>query len=135
VHVPCVGAVILESGRLLLVQRGHPPAAGRWSLPGGRVEPGESDAEAIRREVREETRLEVDVRSVLGRVELPGRHPGEIYDVRDHACRIVSGTPIAGDDAASLRWVTAAELLELERGGLLTDGLVGFLTEWGVVPD
>ena len=57
-RIPCVGAIIRDpAGRLLLIKRGHDPEAGRWSLPGGRVEPGESDAQALVREMREETGL------------------------------------------------------------------------------
>ena len=60
-RIPCVGAIIKDpAGRLLLIKRGHAPQAGRWSLPGGRVEPGESDEQAVIREIREETGLRGD---------------------------------------------------------------------------
>ncbi|HJY99567.1 MAG TPA: NUDIX domain-containing protein, partial [Streptosporangiaceae bacterium] len=71
--IPCVGAVITDSrGRLLLIRRGHEPGAGLWSLPGGRIEPGETDAEALVREMREETGLEVEPGPLLGAVQRPG---------------------------------------------------------------
>ena len=70
--IPCVGAVIKdEQGRLLLIKRGHEPGAGLWSLPGGRIEPGETDAEALVREMREETGLEVEPGRLLGSVSGP----------------------------------------------------------------
>ena len=72
-RVRCVGAIVHDAGgRLLVIRRGRPPGAGRWSLPGGRVEPGESDAEAVVRELLEETGLRVETGSLIGRVERPG---------------------------------------------------------------
>src|SRR4051812_20309180 len=90
-HVPCVGVVVLDdAGRLLVILRGHAPAAGHWSIPGGRVEPGEGLERAAVREAREETGLDVEVYDVVGRVELPG--PGdEVYDVTDFAARVSGG--------------------------------------------
>jgi 8-oxo-dGTP diphosphatase len=70
--IPCVGAVIKDDqGRLLLIKRGHEPGAGLWSLPGGRIEAGETDAEALVREMREETGLAVQVGPLVGRVRRP----------------------------------------------------------------
>ena len=66
-RIPCVGAIIKDpGGRLLLIKRGHAPQAGRWSLPGGRVEPGESDQQAVIREIREETGLQVQCDQLVG---------------------------------------------------------------------
>ena len=71
--IPCVGAVVTdEQGRLLLIKRGHEPGAGLWSIPGGRIEPGETDAEALVREMFEETGLVVEVGPLIGRVQRPG---------------------------------------------------------------
>ena len=68
-RVPCVEAIIKdEAGRLLLIQRGHDPEAGRWSLPGGRIEPGESDEQAVVREIQEETGLRVTCGPLVGSV-------------------------------------------------------------------
>jgi ADP-ribose pyrophosphatase YjhB (NUDIX family) len=130
--VPCVGAVITDSrGRLLLIKRGHEPGAGLWSLPGGRIEPGETDAEALIREMLEETGLTVEPGRLLGRVQRRGVGD-DVIDIRDYAATVVGGTPEtlrAGDDAADARWVAAAELARLE----LTEGLAEILTEWGVL--
>jgi ADP-ribose pyrophosphatase YjhB (NUDIX family) len=125
-----VGAIITdEAGRLLLSRRGHAPGAGLWSLPGGRVEPGESDAAAVAREVREETGLLVRPGPLAGAVELAG--PGAtVLDIRDYLAAVTGGRLQAGDDAADVRWVTAAELAVLP----VSQGLTDTLRSWGVLP-
>jgi 8-oxo-dGTP diphosphatase len=127
--IPCVGAVATDGrGRLLMIQRGHEPGAGLWSIPGGRIEPGETDAEALAREMLEETNLTVEVGRLLGRVRRP--FPGgAVIDIRDYAVTITGGTLRPGDDAADARWVAAADLNSLE----ITEGLIEALTEWGVL--
>jgi 8-oxo-dGTP diphosphatase len=133
-RVPCVGAVIRDSGeRLLLIQRRNEPGAGRWSLPGGRIEPGESDQQAVVREVAEETGLTVTCGPLVGAVERPGR-AGAVVDIRDYVAFIDGGELAAGDDAAGARWVTDAEALALDAAGELTDGLVEALRSWRVLP-
>lgn len=127
--IPCVGAVIVDSlGRLLLIKRGHEPGAGLWSLPGGRVEPGETDTAALVREMREECGLDVNPGALAGRVRRPAGN-GAVFDIRDYLTTVAGGTLIPGDDAAEARWVPVAELGSLA----LTDGLLAALTEWGVV--
>jgi 8-oxo-dGTP diphosphatase len=124
-----VGAVIRDDeGRLLLVKRGHEPGAGLWSLPGGRIEPGETDAEALVREMHEETGLEIEPGPLLGTVRRPAGD-GDVLDIRDYAAIVTGGTLIPGDDAADARWVSAADLGSLA----ITEGLVEALTDWGVL--
>jgi 8-oxo-dGTP diphosphatase len=127
--IPCVGGVIKDDqGRLLLIKRGHAPGAGLWSLPGGRIEPGETDAEALVREMREETGLAVEPGPLIGRVERPGQGK-DVLDIRDYAATVTGGTLRAGDDAAEARWVAAGDLESMP----LTEGLVEALTSWGVL--
>ena len=128
-RIPCVGAIITDpAGRLLLIQRGHDPGAGLWSLPGGRVEPGESDEQALIREVAEETGLVVAPGPLIGAVtrDAPG---GRVFDIRDFGATVTGGTLAAGDDAADARWVSPAGIGALP----VTAGLVEALREWGVL--
>ncbi|MGH3345226.1 MAG: NUDIX hydrolase, partial [Carbonactinosporaceae bacterium] len=117
------------AGRLLVVRRARPPGAGLWSLPGGRVEPGETDAEALAREVREETGLDVSVGPLIGTVERPGPEDA-VYEVRDYLAVVAGGAVRAGDDASEARWVSRAELLVLPT----TRDLVETLRGWDVLP-
>ncbi len=129
-RVPCVGALVSDGGgRLLLVLRAHPPQAGRWSLPGGRVEAGESAEQAVVREVAEETGLIVVPERLVGRVVRAGPDDVE-YDVADFRCRWEDGHLLAADDAREARFVTAGDLAGLD----LTSGLHDVLREWGELP-
>jgi 8-oxo-dGTP diphosphatase len=128
-EIPCVGAVVKDGqGRLLLIKRGHEPSAGLWSLPGGRIEPGETDAEALVREMLEETGLKVAPGRLLGSVKRPGLD-GDVIDIRDYAATVISGTLRAGDDAADAMWASVADLGSLA----VTDGLIDALTTWRVL--
>jgi 8-oxo-dGTP diphosphatase len=130
--VPCVGAVVHDADRrLLLIQRGHEPHRGLWSLPGGRVESGETKEQAVVREVREETGLVVTAGAVVGRVQIGGSTA--VYDVVDLACDLdpLDQVPVAGDDAADVRFADAVTLAGLE----CTPHLIETLREWAVLPD
>jgi 8-oxo-dGTP diphosphatase len=129
--VPCVGAVVLDAaGRLLLIRRGHDPHAGLWSLPGGRVEDGETLEQAVRREVLEETGLSVRPGAVVGRMRIPAT--SVVYDVVDLACTVdpADQQPVAGDDATDVVFADAATLDRLPCTPRLVDTLRG----WGVLP-
>jgi len=127
--IGCVGAVVTDGqGRLLMIKRGREPGAGLWSIPGGRIEPGETDAEALVREMLEETSLTVQVGRLLGQVRRPGFN-GAVIDIRDYTATVIGGTLRPGDDAADARWVAVGEMDSLE----ITDGLIEALTDWGVL--
>ncbi len=101
---PCAGAVVRDDrGRVLLVRRGHEPDAGRWAIPAGRAEPGESLPQTAAREVLEETGYVVEIGDAIWRVDLHG--PGHHFDVTDFIATVVGGGLRAGDDAAEVRWV------------------------------
>jgi ADP-ribose pyrophosphatase YjhB (NUDIX family) len=129
--VVAVGLVARDrAGRLLLVERGHPPHKGRWSLPGGRVEGGETIAEAAARELREETGLAARVGEIAGIVERIGE--GFHYLIVDLWAELADdAVPVAGGDAAGAR------LVELDRlpGYRLSPGLAGFLAGIGCWPE
>lgn len=125
-----MGAVVHDDrGRLLLVRRRNEPGRGRWSLPGGRVEPGEDDEQAVVREVAEETGLTVTVGRHVGSVEraAPG---GAVYDIHDFAAASSGGVPRPGDDADDVRWCDVTAMRELP----LVDGLFDVLAAWGCLP-
>jgi ADP-ribose pyrophosphatase YjhB (NUDIX family) len=102
-----VGVAVVEDGRLLLVQRGREPGRGLWAIPGGKVELGEPMREAARREVLEETGLEVDV----GDVVWVGEHIEEGHHIVlvDFAGSVTGGEMCAADDADDVRWVVLGE--------------------------
>jgi 8-oxo-dGTP diphosphatase len=113
---PVLGAaaVVIHDGRVLLIRRGKAPDAGEWSIPGGAVELGESVEDALRREIREETGLEIAVGRLLEvfeRVEHDG--DGGIrfhFVVLDYAATVVGGTLRAGDDAADVTFARPGDL-------------------------
>jgi 8-oxo-dGTP diphosphatase len=133
-RIACVGALVTdERGRLLLVRRGTDPGKGLWSVPGGRVEPGESAVEAVVRELREETGLLVEPTGVAGVVEraAPG---GRVFQIEDFHARLADGAAPeearAGDDAAEVGWFSSADLDRLD----CVEGLVDQLRSWRVIP-
>ena len=132
--VACVGAVVTDTaGRLLLVRRAHDPGAGLWSLPGGHVEPGETNEQAALREVAEETGLAVVVGPEVGVVRRPAAD-GRVYVVHDHRAEPVGGRLRAGDDAADVRWCDRDAYAALDAAGHLVPGLTDALRSWSCLP-
>jgi ADP-ribose pyrophosphatase YjhB (NUDIX family) len=122
-----VGAVVLHQGRVLLVRRGGQPSWGKWSLPGGLVELGESAVDAVRREIQEECSIDIRVIDVAGVIDRVTRDAqGRVryhYVLVDYLAHAESEAIVAGTDAAECRWV------EIERVGELdvTDGLMDMI--------
>jgi len=111
-----VGAVVVDQGRVLLVQRGREPSKGKWSLPGGMLELGESLTQGVSREVQEETGLiveTVELVELLDRIHRESGPAGQTvryhYVIADYLCRVVGGTLQASSDADAVRWVERAE--------------------------
>ena len=109
-----VGAVIVHEDRVVLVQRAHEPLKGEWSLPGGAVELGETLADALVREVREETGLDVLVGPIVDVVDRIHRTADGLveyhFTVVDYLCEAVGGELARGSDAGAVRWASAGEL-------------------------
>ncbi len=120
-----VGGVVIRDGRVLLVRRAKPPLLGQWSIPGGAVEPGESLAAAVRRELQEETNLDVTVGELLEVVEWMSSGdptpesdlasanapvPRQHFVVLDYACTAAPGEARAGSDVSEIAWAREDEL-------------------------
>ena len=135
--IVAVGAVVVDGDRVLLVKRANEPLKGEWSLPGGAVEIGETLEQALVREAREETALDVEVgpvvevldrivRDAAGRVEYH-------YVILDYLCRARSGTAACGSDADDVRWVGVDELPDLHLTPRVTSVIEkarGLMLEW-----
>jgi 8-oxo-dGTP diphosphatase len=119
--------LIFEDGKILLVERGKEPLKGYWSIPGGIVETGEKLEEGIRREVLEETGLDVEpyfMFEIFERI-MPDRDgkPEYHYVLIDYLCRRLSGQPVAASDVSQVAWVSESQL----HGYRLTEGTLGVI--------
>ena len=112
-----VGALIFDRDRVLLVRRGHAPSLGEWSIPGGALEIGETLADGVKREVREETGLVVEPLATVDVVDRIARDDaGRVqfhYVLVDFLCRVTGGSEACADDAVGLRWAAMDELEEV----------------------
>jgi mutator protein MutT len=124
----CVGAVAIDDGRLLLVRRRNDPGQGTWSVPGGRVEAGETVQEAVVRELAEETGIEGVCMGLIGVAERIG--DDHHFVILDYSVEVLApAPPAAGSDAADARWVPLAQVGDYD----LVDGLAEFLHEHGII--
>jgi 8-oxo-dGTP diphosphatase len=109
-----VGGVVISEGRTLLIRRGGPPLEGRWSIPGGTLEVGETLLNGVRRELIEETGIEVrvlDLIEVFERINLDGKgKPRYHFVILDYLCEAVRGEARAGSDVTDVAWVPRSEL-------------------------
>lgn len=122
-----VGAVAVDEGELLLVRRGRAPEAGRWSVPGGRLELGEQLAAAVEREVREETGTDVHCGRLLGWAEriAPDHH----FVILDFVVDVLRRGHRSGGDALEVAWVPLARVPDVD----LVTGLEDFLRHHGTI--
>jgi 8-oxo-dGTP diphosphatase len=132
--VPAVGGVCLRGDEVLLIRRGTPPRLGEWSLPGGRIQPGERAADAALRELREETGIEARLTRLIDVVDGVFPEAGLHYVLIDYAADWLAGEPVAGDDAdeaafmaveAALQAVTWAETRRVIRAAVSFRNLAG----------
>jgi 8-oxo-dGTP diphosphatase len=109
-----VGAVVVRGDQALIVRRGHEPRKGEWSLPGGLLDLGESLTDAARREIREETGLDVAMGPIIETFDRVHRDAaGRIryhFVIVDFVCWSDAGEPVAGSDAEAVAWVSASEI-------------------------
>jgi 8-oxo-dGTP diphosphatase len=122
-----VGAIMLDRNRVLMAQRGKEPLKGWWSLPGGALETGEKLQDAVRREVREETGLDVrplGVIEIFERIMRDAQGAAEYhYVLIDYVCQIFGGRLCPGDDVCAVQWVSRQDLPELQ----ITEGTLGVI--------
>ena len=147
--IPCVGGIVIHSGRLLLIQRGNAPSKGLWSIPGGRLLMHETLHEGCVRELLEETGLHVIPVAEVGSVQrmAPG---GDVYDIHDLLCwlhpgyRVPQGRPAgddllalpeptAGDDALQAAWYDRAGAEALDDDARMAPGVLDALRDWGML--
>jgi 8-oxo-dGTP diphosphatase len=125
-----VGAVVVKDDALLMVRRGGDPGRGLWSLPGGHVERGEYISNALAREVKEETGVDVTAGELIGIFEIVGSdHHFVVLDFAAEA--LSSGDPVAAGDADEARWVPLKEVAALP----CTPRFVETMSAWGVLPE
>jgi 8-oxo-dGTP diphosphatase len=123
-----VGAIVIRDGHLLMVRRAQEPARGLWSVPGGKVERSEYLSDALKREVREETGLEIDVGELAGFFEVIS--DDDHYVIMDFLSTYSgSDAPRPGDDVDRVRWVPLVDIPSLD----CTPRFVKLLTAWGVL--
>ena len=116
--------IIIQNNKLLLVKRGFPPGVGEWAIPGGRIDYNDDTVGCLKREMKEETNLEVEPIAFVGLYSDPKREPRQIITAA-YLCKIVSGTVKHGDDAADAQWFDIPKLPKLwaDHGKIMKDAL------------
>lgn len=116
--------VIIENQRILLIKRAAEPFKGEWAVPGGRIENNESAEQCLKREMKEETGLDVEPITLVGIYSNPNRDPRGII-AAVYLCKIISGIPKAGDDASEAKWFELNDLPKLasDHGKMVKDAL------------
>jgi len=130
--VPAVAAIILRGSEILLVKRASEPGLGKWSAPGGSVEIGETLEQALSREVREETGLEIEIGELAGVSDLIVRRDGIIrfhYVLIDYFAAVRSGEPVAATDVSECRWVPLEQIGRYD----VTESLLDRLRKHGLI--
>ncbi len=119
--IVAVGGVVIHDSRALLIRRGQPPLEGRWSIPGGILEVGETIAEGIERELREETGVQVRVLELIEIYEKVFRdrddQPQYHFVILDYLCDFVEGTAEPGGDVTEVVWASEQQLDSLALTG------------------
>jgi 8-oxo-dGTP diphosphatase len=119
-----VGGVVILNGRVLLTRRGNPPLEGEWSIPGGTLEVGETLPEAVKRELAEETGIDVRVGELIEALERifldPDGRTKYHFVILDYLCDVAGGNARAGSDATEVVWTTESELDKYELSAATT---------------
>jgi 8-oxo-dGTP diphosphatase len=128
---PLIGlsALVISDEEILMIRRGLPPYVGAWSLPGGKLNWGETVHDALSREVLEETGLSVRLGSLAGVVESIDPDGSFHYVILDYFAEVLGGDLRAGDDATEVQWVSLNRVAELET----TPGLISYLDDLGLI--
>ena len=128
---PLIGlsALVISDDEILMIRRGLPPYVGAWSLPGGKLNWGETIHDALRREVLEETGLTVRLGSLAGVVESIDPHGAFHYVILDYFAEVAGGDLRPGDDVTDVQWVSLDRVTQLET----TPGLISYLDDLGLI--
>ena len=124
----CVGVLCYKEGHVLMIQRGQAPRKGEWSIPGGRIETGESEQDAALRELMEETGVHANLGEKIATI--PAIFEGYHYMLHDYIATWTGGTPRAGDDAADCAFVPMTEVPKMKLWEKTREVILDGYTLW-----
>ena len=124
----CVGVICFKDDDVLMIQRGQPPRMGEWSIPGGRIEVGESETDAALRELMEETNVEAELGEKIANI--PAVFEGFHYRLHDYIATWTSGIPIAGDDAMDCAFVPIEKIADMQLWPKTRDVILDGYKKW-----